>query len=114
MPYGPHSTSGPPGGGATSQGSGRDFSPPARDYSPPVRDHHPGTPVAIVQDQRTGEVKVVNVPSNEDLLKGDILQGPDLPVTGVEGPPSIYQDHKYFQELIHMAILKHLLKQNLD
>ena len=89
MPYGPHSTSGPPGGGATSQGSGRDFSPPARDYSPPVRDHHPGTPVAIVQDQRTGEVKVVNVPSNEDLLKGDILQGPDLPVTGVEGPPSI-------------------------
>ena len=38
---------------------------------------------------RTGEVKVVNVPSNEDLLKGDILQGPDLPVTGVEGPPSI-------------------------
>ena len=48
--------SGPPGGGATSQGSGRDHSPsPSRDPG----GHHRDTPVAIVQDQRTGEVKVV-------------------------------------------------------
>ena len=78
--------SGPPGGGATSQGSGRDHSPsPSRDPG----GHHRDTPVAIVQNPKTGEVKVVNVPSNEDLLTRDILQGPNLPETGVKGPPSI-------------------------
>ena len=44
MPYGPHSTSGPPGGGATSQGSGRDYSPPA--YGPGTYGSKRGRPPA--------------------------------------------------------------------
>ena len=42
--------SGPPGGGATSQGSGRDYSPPARDYSPKT------TPTP--KDDRDGPINI--------------------------------------------------------
>ena len=41
--------SGPPGGGATSQGSGRDYSPPSRDPG----GHHRDTPVTVSQPTQT-------------------------------------------------------------
>ena len=48
MPYGYGGPSGPPGGGATSQGSGRDYSPaPSRPTPSPHRDPIPVAPTAV-------------------------------------------------------------------
>jgi len=53
--------SGPPGGGATSQGSGRDYSPPAQpSHSPPARHHAVDTPTQVQEQKVADEINRQN------------------------------------------------------
>ena len=75
MPYGYGGPSGPPGGGATSQGSGRDYSPPPSRPTPsPHRDPIPVAPIAVAPTTRSRIQEEREEDFRNQQIRDDIIQ----------------------------------------